>query len=1562
VSAKYPSLRIEGGFFAADLLESIAAGEAPGQKPRDFGFDARVNLLDRISRVWSEARAFWKGFEQRAGELAEGETGTTFTRNQWMIPLLSCLGYDPRYQERAAEADGLSFAISHRAGPEPDSPPVHIVGAGQNLDERAASGRPRLRPHSLVQEYLNRTEHLWGAVTNGRRLRLLRNSQLLRRQAYLEFDLETIFAGEGQFADFALLFRLLHRSRLPSPGAPPESCWLERWYQYGIEQGGRVRERLRDGVEEAMNLIANAILRHPKNTAVRECVASGELSARELYEELLRLIYRLLFLMVTEERGLLTSNRVYQDYYSISRLRRLAETRAGRNRHTDLWAGLWSTFSLFTNKDWGQVLEVPPLNGHLFDIKETERLHQTLLANRDFLDALWHLSTYREDRNSPPSHINYAALDTEELGSVYESLLEQEPVFENDHGQPVFRLLHGLERKTTGSYYTPPQLVDELVASALEPVIEARLREARRLASGERRRANGEREEGNQEANGDSNLSAARDLAAGDEPRGTDLRSHAELSERRDFRSELPDATRRGHRAGQHRGGLGKAGKHRIPALPPHRPGQPAGARDTFAAGAASGTVPPASGRNIDGNHQYPGQADSHAPAPASAEAVGGESQSTSGTQRSTHHSPLTIRHSPLATHHSPFATHHSPFATHHSPFATRYSQLAEQALLSITVCDPAAGSGHFLLAAARRLGRELAQIRTGEHEPSPADFRQAVRDVIGHSIYGVDKNPLAVELCKVALWLESHAADKPLSFLDHRILLGDSLVGVRDLSVLEKGIPDDAYKPVTGDDKAVAREFKKQNKKERQSPQQWLRFEPETDLGELVRAHRELGRIPDDTPGDIRRKQALYDQLHAKEAYLRDRSAADLWTCAFFASLDDEHADHGVPRTEHLRAVLEGRNPDPELLAEAGAEALRLNFFHWPLEFPEVFARGGFDVVLCNPPWERIKLQEQEFFASRDLEIARAPNKAARARLIKNLPAKNPDLWREYAAALHDADALSKFLRASGMYPLTARGDINTYSVFAERFTAIVGPRGRVGAVLPTGIATDDTNKRFFASAATSGRLASLFDFENREGIFPGVHRSYKFSLVTLRGAPPARPEPARFAFFLTRAEQLRDEQRIFPLIPEDFTRLNPNTKTCPIFRTRADAELTRKIYERVPVLINEETGENPWGISFLRMFDMSNDSHLFRTRAQLEAAGYRLVGNRFVRASGERRAASGEDVYLPLYEAKMIHQFDHRYGSFEGLSSRTNVQLPTPTPEHYADPYYVPLPWYWVDGKHVTTQANNWPRMWWLGYRRIVRATDERTAIASLFPPYGAGDILPVIVSAAPASRLACVLANLNRLVLDFVARQKIGGIHLDFHYAKQLPALAPGEYTSVQLTFVVSVVLELTCTAWDVQPFLDDVWREADAGLRRAIERQWEENREATGGHPYDPPEWYTPPKDPCRLPPFKWDEDRRARLRAELDAYYAKLYGLNRKQLRYILDPADLTPKELDDILDPWEEVEDPLDEEAYRRRAEQSTFPGETFRVLKNNELRRCGEYRTRRLVLEAWQRLEKEKC
>jgi hypothetical protein len=1323
MSAKYPSLRVEGGFLTAEILDDIAAGKASGQKPRDFGLPDRARLIDEISSTWSDARGLWQTFWRRAETPEKGETGVSFTRSLWLVPFFKLLGYDLKLQERAAEVDGLTFAISHRIDAAPNSPPVHLVGAWQSLDRRAESGRPRLAPHSLLQEYLNRTEYLWGIVSNGLKLRLLRNSQLIRRQAYLEFNLETMFNGE-RFADFALFFRLLHRSRLPHPDAKPDACLLEQWYQQTIEQGGRVREHLREGVESAIPALANAILKHPRNRDIRQAIESGDLKTQALYEELLRLVYRLLFLMVTEERNLLTANEIYRQHYSISRIRLLCENRYGRNQHVDLWAGLQSTFRLFASKEFGHILQVPPLNGDLFNLNKTPHLNSVTIANADFLNAFWNLAMYREDRRSAPRRVNYSALDVEELGSVYESLLDLQPVFTQEEGLPAFSLVKGTQRKTTGSYYTRPELVDELVQNALVPVIEER-------------------------------LSAAR--------------------------------------------------------TPKDK----------------------------------------------------------------------------------------------------------EKALLEITVCDPACGSGHFLLAAGRRLARELAQIRSGEEEPSPSEYRLALRDVIGHCIYGVDHNPLAVELCKVALWIEGHAEGKPLSFLDHRILCGNSLVGMRDLAILKKGVPDDAYKPVTGDDKDVAKEIKKQNRRE-SAGFQTLDFSPEQDVTDLALARKELFELPDDTPEQIRKKKDVLERTRASRKYAADRLAAHLWCAAFFVELSKKNfEDKVIPTTGTVLNALEQRQPWPPVAGLVEEIDCRVRFLHWPLEFPEVFARGGFDVILCNPPWERIKLQQEEFFASRDLTISRAPNKAARDQLIRQLRAQNPSLWREYCFALHDAESLSRFLRASGLYPLTARGDINTYSVFAERFTALVRPEGRVGAVLPTGIATDDTNKRFFAHIATSGRLAALYDFENRKGLFPAVDSRVKFSLVTIRGGPPPVPEPAQFAFFLTRAEQLRDPQRVFPLHPDDFALLNPNTKTCPIFRTRADAELTRKIYQRVPVLVNETTGENPWGIRFMRMFDMSNDSHLFRTREQLEAEGFALRGNHFVKADEE---------YVPLYEAKMMHQYNHRFGDYAMKPPGSQgTELPPIPPERLADPNYVVLPRYWVRREDLPDLGG---RQWLLGFRDITNATNERTAIFAVLPPVGVGNNLPIMSLARPcASLLACI----DSLVFDYIARQTVAGVHMNFFLVQQLAVLPPSSYTEAHLAFITPRVLELTCTAWDIQPFLDYVWREADANLRAAIQRQWCENREATGGHTYDPPEWYTPPEDPCPLPPFKWDDDRRAVLRAELDAYYAKLYGLDERDLRYILDPAGVYGPD----------------------------FPGETFRVLKKNEIARYDEYRTCRLVLEAWERIQR---
>jgi hypothetical protein len=1341
----YTCIRIEGGLLSPDFLERIH--EMDGQKPGDFALDGHRPLVDEISSVWGDARIYWDAFQRRLAR-AHGESLTTMTREQWIIPLLEALGYQLTFQRRAAEADGRTYLISHRTGDDDSTPAIHIVGCDQELGSRPPSGRGQFSPHALVQDYLNRTEHLWGLVTNGHLLRLLRDSSYFTRPTYIEFDLQQMLDGE-RLDEFILFYRLVHRSRLPRTIDDAPECWLERYHQHAIEQGGRIRDGLRDAVEQAILTLANGFLRHPKNQAVRERIRSGQLPARQFYQRLLYLIYRFLFLMVAEERNLLEvglssapsvapSASFYRDYVSISRLRALADEPLGApERFDDLYLGLRTLFYVLCQEECATQLGLPPLNGELFH--ELPGLDDAHLNNRDLLTAIWSLSYFTPSDERVRRRINYAALDVEELGSVYESLLDLQPCISEIDGRIEFSFGQGTERKATGSYYTRPELVQELIKSALEPVIEERLREADQIRN--------------------------------------------------------PQSAIRNER---------------------------------------------------------------------------------------------------------------------------------ERVLLSLKVCDPACGSGHFLLAAARRIGRELAKVRTGDDEPSPDAVRDAVRDAITHCIYGVDKNPLAVDLCKVALWIEGHQSGKPLTFLDHRIRCGDSLVGVFDLSVLEDGIPDEAYTAVTGDDKTIARLLKKQNRKEREG-KLFLPFDTRQEMTHLLDAYRELETLSDDTPEQVRRKREAFERLHQEGAeWWRDQMACHLWTAAFFVELNQSNQNNRrIPTTEDLRGFMERPTAvDKRLTGYAETLAAHHGFFHWPLEFPEVFSLprqtgegrgggGGFDVVLSNPPWEMLQLDPQEFFVATAPLIAAAPNMAARERLIARLAEEAPPLYATYMVQRHDTEACQKFVHEGGRFPLTSYGRINLMALFAELARQSLNPNGHAGIIVPTGISTDSFNQYFFADLIEKRALASLFDFENREALFPGVHRNYKFCLLTMSGRPSDRSD---FAFFLTRAEQLHDEERRFTLAPEDLALLNPNTRTCPVFRTGADAELTKKIYHRVPVLVNEQTEENPWGFKGLLMFMMNTASGLFKTADDFPSG---------VPAD-----------HLPLYEGKMIQAFDHRAASVVVNLANVNrqAQPDAATPEQYTDPTFTPTPRYWVHAGEVDQKLSGWPHGWLIGFKDVTSPTNERTAIFSLLPKVAVGHTMPIafLHNMPDSLHAACFLANVNSLAFDYATRQKIGGIHLSFGILNQLPILLPSAYTPTDIAFIAPRVLELVYTAWDIKPFADDVWRDADERLRALIQKRWDANRTATGGHEWNPPEWAEIADDGIPLPPFKWDEGRRAQLRAELDAYFARLYGLTRDELRYILDPADVYGPD----------------------------FPGETFRVLKDKELRQLGEYRTRRLVLEAWDAME----
>ena len=668
-----------------------------------------------------------------------------------------------------------------------------------------------------------------------------------------------------------------------------------------------------------------------------------------------------------------------------------------------------------------------------------------------------------------------------------------------------------------------------------------------------------------------------------------------------------------------------------------------------------------------------------------------------------------------------------------------------EQALLSLRVCDPAAGSGHFLLAAARRIARELARVRSGEEEPSPREYRIALRDVVRNCIYAVDKNPLAVDLCKVALWIESHAAGFPLGFLDHHIKCGDSLVGVKDFDVLDSGIPNDAYKPVTGDDRQAASDYRKRNRQERQG--QATLFTNQPDVDGIAAEWTAFSELEEHSPAEVQAKERLYQELRAADTqWWQQKVACDLWTYAFFAPLQPQTPGHpnAAPTTDNVRQALANRGTQAQLEATAISASLSNAFFHWPLEFPDVFSAGGFDVVLGNPPWELVQPEEVKFFAIHDPQIASLAG-AARKTAINGLTATNPPLANLWQSHKRSIEGLSKFGRSSGRFPLTAVGKINTYSVFTETARNICAPTGRVGMIVPSGIATDDTTKVFFADLVNRLSLASLYDFENRERVFPGIDSRIKFCLLTLTGAD--RPSPqAEFAFFLHRTEQLQDAGRRFTLSPADFALFNPNTRTCPVFRTRKDADIAAKLYRRAGVFWKEarvsEPEENPWGVTLSQMFNMTSDSGLFRSREDLENQGWRLVGNEFVK---------GDERYVPLYEAKLFHQYDHRFATFEAveqpaLSSGNARELSI---SEKTDPATVVIPRYWVPAKEVDDRIaasdnrdistppppprpdvlQTWRAGPQLVHRDVARATDERTMMLSAIPPFGVGHTATIV-----------------------------------------------------------------------------------------------------------------------------------------------------------------------------------------------------------------------------------------
>ena len=1487
----YPAISIEGGLIPADELTRLTTLEDPSsteQTEAQYRISKGLKLRDEIGRDFKIALSLWKDFQ--ALRKRTDVNGYEVTVRELLLPLMrDVLHFSDVFACAAIESGGHSYAIGHAA--DGGRVPLVFAAHDQTLDaatERFGEANPdtgkvrRRSPYMLAQEALNASDAaLWGIVTNGLTLRILRDNPSLTRPAYVEVDLEALFTEELH-PDFTAFWLLAHASRFISPPGEPTDCVWERWRTAGQEAGVTVRTNLRYQVADALRALGTGFLSHPANGELRAALQRldsevGALSRQAFFEELLRLVYRLIFLSTVEDRIDKTNGHrliftpdaapeVRQRYlsgYSMTWLRERAVRRSQHDRHSDLWQALTITFGALAKGE--PHLGLPALGG-LFDADQCTWLDGAQLENRWLLTAVFELGWFRTDGGL--TRVNYRDMGPEELGSVYESLLELEPYLQMLSQPTAARFVfvgdeetegsaRGNARKLSGSYYTPDSLVQELIKTALEPVIADTVR-----------------------AN-------------------------------------------------------------------PERP--------------------------VEG-------------------------------------------------------------------------------LLSLTVCDPACGSGHFLLSAARRLADEVALHRAFAERaggaPTPTDYRHALRDVVSHCIYGVDKNPMAIQLAKTALWLEAYSPDRPLSFVDHHLQVGDALLGLLDPQVLEHGIPDEAYTALSGDDKTTASALKKQNKADLKSWQAIASGDLLTQGGLAVQALA-MDILSDDTPENIVAKRAAWQAAQAIAQRSKLARLADTYVAAFLApKLANTHEQ--VPLSGYLWGALSGQPSKADLEEFSHCLCRAHSVFHWWLAFPQVAAKGGFSVMLGNPPWERIKLQEEEFFASRSPLVAMAKNKAERSQriewlregvLLHNL---NPDqeraegltppnraeidLYASFIAARRGAEAASLYVHGGRRYPLTGVGDVNTYALFAETFLQATAPNGRAGFIVPSGIATDDSTKKSFQEAVRL-RLDTIFGFDNTV-YFRDVGLNQKlFCLLTLGPLPRSASVSIRLAFGLSQVNDLGDRRRLFSLTVDDFALINPNTRTCPVFRSELDAELTKKLYRATPVLIQEglcdDDGhvgpeQNPWGLSFQAMLHMSNDSGLFRD-----------VPTDF----GHRRT-------LPLYEPKLLHQFDHRWATYVEAARSGPLELETVDVglEQKADPAFTIRPRYWVDEREVLARiarvptrlarawlalhtaqsvaqpeagdaaladllralaqwvagelfqyasggpplAEGWtppqaqphiaptemqlkarfPRLndvlraeglttrkalaefpkwavqnanarlteeeltalanvlcaadlvsalrnlvdewmdkrsprWLMGWRGVTATTNSRTLIATVFPRAAAQHNLLLMSTANHPP--ATLLANLNSLVVDYVARLKMGTYMSQF-VLKQLPLLPPERYASADLAFIVPRVLELTYTAHDLKPWADDLTT-------------------------YDP----RPAAERGR--PFIWDPERRAQLRAELDAYYARLYGLTRDELRYILDPADVMGPE----------------------------YPSETFRVLKNSEIRDFGEYRTRRLVLSAWDTLEQGK-
>lgn len=1234
--AAWPSITLEGNLITPAMIAKVDRREAADQKPEDYSVRKGLAIREEISTAFRVGQSHFDGFAKLDSPSADA------TRR-----------FIKGFFEETFGFDDLDVADAPLALIASDRVPVVIVPPEETLDRRSptlSTDRSR-SPAFALQDYLNdKEEALWGITTNGSKLRLMRDNASLTRPAFIEADLAQIFGNED-IASFAILWLLIHRSRFGSTGTPATDCSLERWRDAGSREGEAARDRLAGQVQTALKVLGSGFLE--ANPALAAKLQSGETNLTEWFNELLRLVYRLIFLMVAEDRNLLhppksksEARNLYAEGYSLQMLRAQCFRAATWDKHADRYEGLKIVFRALSA---GQAKLALPALGGLFGQDQLPNLKAANLRNKAFMEALYRLSWLSEKTGMVP--VNWRSMETEELGSVYESLLELQPQLGDDGKTLLFASeaaeQKGNQRKTTGSYYTPDSLVQALLDTALDPVLDKTEAEA-------------------------------------DDP---------------------------------------------------------------------------------------------------------------------------------------------------------------AKALLKLAVIDPACGSGHFLLAAARRIATRLARIRA-EGTPSLADFRHALRDVARCCIHGVDRNPMAVELTKVALWIETVDPGLPLGFFDAQIRCGDALLGVFDLKVLEDGIPDAAYKPLTGDDKETAKYYLKANR-DATAGQGGFDFgtgqASMPAMKPLALDFSGFRDLPEDTVEQIGAKAKRFKELRKGQTFVRASAAADLYVAAFLlpkvGGAPAGASARTVPTTEELwMALNQGKMRQAMIDAPKAARSARA--FHWPLEFPDVMQRGGFDAVVGNPPWEKYTILEREFFAAIP-EIVAEANAAKRRKIIEKELKRSPALSEAWSAAQREASAKGDFVRGSGRFPQSAVGELNLYPLFAELATHLTKCSGWTGLILKSLMFTGSTWKGFTDHLVTSGRLRAVFDFKNWEMLFSSVGYHERYSLTTMS---PERPDiPIQLAVGLTSPTQLANGTSIITVDRTFPRRVNPETGTLPQCETPKDLKILTRVAKELPTL-----GQSDWSARYTSGLHMTSDAAELRDREGLEADGFQLRGSWFVRGSEE---------FAPVYEGKFIHQYDHRFATFDGIPAdkRFGIKAATinPTDEQKNDRNLEIIPRYWVSRRFFeeNTTSRGISPDWNLAFRDTTNVISNfRTAVGCVVGPTAFNYKCPnVIIDSGDAVASALFLSMFNSVPYDYLLRQKFYGANFTKSMLLQTFVVSRAAVMPYEAQ-LLDAVAALTNTSESVESFCNHLGR---AHL--------------------------------C-----EYDSKERIELRAWIDALYFDLFGFGPNEVGYVFD--------------------------------------------------------------------------